>query len=315
MSRLVLATLLAVGMAWPEEALDYENPDGSFPDHGGCTYFGPRDGGAPLLTAADDLAAAQRRTWRTQRALASIPLQRGAAPRAPNALGIVGNPANPVARSGIDNCIQAAANAAGVPLTYTTTDAEFLWRVRLDLTGRIPTRQEVLDFLGDASPGKRGTLVDRLLQTPELADRWAMFFGDLFRNTVRTAQVVRFENGRDSLHLYLLEAIRQNKPYDQMACEMLAAEGFSDGRTYPDRYTSFQHFESIYDKYQANPVQASAVSYIVGGRICHGRQEPLSWELPWIPASRISSPPPSSAGASRASRSPLSSRRWRGSRR
>ncbi len=257
-------------MAWAEDDLDYQNPDGSVPDHGGFTYFGPRHGSPPLLTAADDLAAPQMRTWRTRRALASAPLQRGAALQAPNALGIVRHAANSVACSGMDDCIQAAADAAGALFTYLTTDTEFLRRVRLDLTGRIPTRQEVLEFLGDASSDKRARLVDRLLQTPEWADRWAVFFGDLFRNTVRTAQVNRYVNGRDSLHLYLLESMRQNKPYDQMAREMLAAEGFSDGRTCPDRYTSFQHFQSVYDNYQANPVQASAVGYTVGTRTAGG---------------------------------------------
>ena len=112
---------------------------------------------------------------------------------------------------------------------------EFLRRVRLDLTGRIPTKDEVLEFLADTSATKREQLVDRLLQTSEWADRWTMFFGDLFRNTQVTAQVNRYQWGRDSFHLYLLESMRQNKPYDQMTREMLAAEGVSDGRTYPRR--------------------------------------------------------------------------------
>lgn len=269
-SRVALATLFAVGMVCGEDYLYYENPDGSFPDHGGCTYFGPPNGSFRLFRAADELVATQMRTWQTQRVLASIPVQRRVALRAPNALGIVGNAANPVACSGIDDCIRAAADAAGVPLTHTTTDSEFLRRVRLDLTGRIATRQEVLDFLGDASSNKRVQLVDRLLQTPEWADRWAMFFGDLFRNTVRTAQVVRFVDGRDSLHLYLLESMRQNKPYDQMAREMLAAEGFSDGRTYPEGYETLEHYQSINYNYHANPVRASPVGYIVGGQTTGG---------------------------------------------
>ena len=100
--------------------------------------------------------------------------------------------------SDIDDCIRKTAEAAGVPLADRTTDTEFLRRVRLDLTGRIPTRDEILTFLQDPSGTKRDDLVDRLLSSSEWADRWAMFFGDLFRNTKTTAQVLRYSDGRDS---------------------------------------------------------------------------------------------------------------------
>ena len=240
--------------------------DGSFPDHGGCTYFGPeagpdtgRNGGQRFRRhevahaqhgkrLGDDSATPQRR----DSSRAALPLQ--------GATTYTG------ACSGIDDCIQKTADAAGVPLTYITTDAEFLRRVRLDLTGRIPTKDEVLEFLADTSANKREQLVNRLLQTPEWADRWTMYFGDLFRNTQRTAQVNRYQWGRDSFHLYLLESMQQNKPYDQMAREMLAAEGVSDGRTYPHRYTSFEHWRQTYRNLANNPVLASPVGYVVGGR-------------------------------------------------
>ena len=267
--RLLLAALLTAGIGAAEEDLDWQAPDGSFPDHGGCTYFGPEAGLAPVGTAASDFAAMKLRTRNTQSVLAMIPQRRngGIIPRSASAAGTV---ADAGACAGIDDCIQKTAAAAGLPLTYLTTDAEFLRRVRLDLTGRIPTKDEVLEFLAHTSPTKREQLVDRLLQTPEWADRWTMFFGDLFRNTRLTAQVNRYQWGRDSFHLYLLESMRQNKPYDQMAREMLAAEGVSDGRNYPERYTSFQHYEQTYRNLNDNPVRPSPVGYVVGGRTIGG---------------------------------------------
>ena len=265
--RLVVAALVCAAGAWGVEPADlaWEAPDGSFPDHGGCTYFSPRDGLGPFLTEADDLAAVQRRTWDTRRVLAMLPqARRQAVPARAEGSAAAG------ACSGIDECIQQTAAAAGVPLTYLATDQEFLRRVRLDLTGRIPSRDEVVAFLADPSQDKRERLVERLLDTPEWADRWAMFFGDLFRNTRVTAQVNRYPDGRDSFHLYLLESMRQNKPYDQMAREMLSAEGTSDGRTYPDRYRDFSHYQSTYLDYARNPVKASPVGYVVGGRTTGG---------------------------------------------
>ena len=270
--RLLLAALLTTGIGVAEvagEDLDWQAPDGSFPDHGGCTYFGPEAGLAPVGTAASDFAAMKLRTRNTQSVLAMIPQRRngGIIPRSAATAGTI---ADGGACAGIDDCIQKTAAAAGLPLTYLTTDAEFLRRVRLDLTGRIPTKDEVLEFLADTSPTKREQLVDRLLQTPEWADRWTMFFGDLFRNTRLTAQVNRYQWTRDSFHLYLLESMRQNKPYDQMAREMLAAEGVSDGRNYPFRYTSFEHWQQTYNNLNGNPVQPSPVGYVVGGRTIGG---------------------------------------------
>ena len=267
---LLLACLLAAGIGTAQDDLDWQSPDGSFPNHGGCTYFGPEGGLSPVRTAASDFAAMKLRTRNTESVLAMIPQRRngGIVPR--SAAAGAAATANPGACSGIDDCIQKTADAAGIPLTYLTTDAEFLRRARLDLTGRIPTKDEVLAFLADTSPTKREQLVDRLLQTPEWADRWTMFFGDHFRNTRITAQVNRYDWGRDSFHLYLLESLQQNKPYDQMAREMLAAEGVSDGRDYPHRYTSFQHWRQTYQNLNDNPVRASAVGYVVGGRTIGG---------------------------------------------
>ena len=263
------AALLCAPALATEEDLDWEAPDGSFPDHGGCTYFGPREGVHAFRTEADDLLAMRRRTRETQKALAMMPQpRRGGVFQA--AAGTVPGAAAAVACSGIDDCIQRTAKAAGVPLTYLTTDEEFLRRVTLDLTGRIPTHDAVLAFLADTAADKRARAVDRLLDTSEWVDRWTMFFGDLFRNTRSTVQVNRYPNGRDSLHLYFKESLTANKPYDRMAREMIAAEGTSDGRTYPDRYSSFQHFQSTYGNYQNNPVRASPVGYVVGGRTTGG---------------------------------------------
>ena len=252
-----------------DDEFDWQAADGSFPDHGACSYFDPRDGVRPIYAAADDFRAMHRRATETRRVLALIP-----APRRGGAFGRAaatgGAPAAATSCNGVDDCIQKQANAAGVPLTYLATDAQFLRRVRLDLTGRIPTKDEVLAFLADTSETKRAELVERLLASSEWADRWAMFFGDLYRNTRVTGQVNRYPEGRNSFHLYLRDSLRQNKPYDRMVREMIAAEGASDGRTYPDKYTSYEHWENTYNDYKRNPVKASPVGWPLSGRTVGG---------------------------------------------
>src|SRR5687768_11453718 len=46
------------------------------------------------------------------------------------------------------------------------SDADFLRRVSLDLTGMPPTADEARAFLADSSPDKRQRLVDRLFASP-----------------------------------------------------------------------------------------------------------------------------------------------------
>jgi len=164
----------------------------------------------------------------------------------------------------IDDNIFGTLAVAGVTSAPHSTDAEFLRRVTLDLTGRIPTVQEVTVFLADASPDKRAQTVNRLLDTPQWADRWTMFLGDLLRNTTVTAQVNRYPNGRDAFHIYLLDSLRANKSYDQIAREILAASGTNDGRYYPAEFASYEEYISTIQDYEGNPVTPTAASYMVG---------------------------------------------------
>ncbi len=87
-----------------------------------------------------------------------------------------------------------------------------------------------------------------------------MFFGDLYRNTQRTSQVNRYVDGRDAFHLYLLESMQQNKPYDQMAREILSASGQASGRSFPERYASFAAYQAAQRDYSSYPVNATAAS-------------------------------------------------------
>jgi hypothetical protein len=177
-----------------------------------------------------------------------------------------------MAGNAIDDFIFGVLERQRIPPAPATTDSELLRRATIDLTGRIPTEADTLAFLNDAAADKRAKAVQRLLQTPQWADRWAMFFGDLYRNTQVTAQVNRFPGGRDALHLFLLESMRANKPYDQMVREMLASGGYNDGRPWPAATTEspFATFETYQDFLRTSPPQANGASYIVGGRMTGG---------------------------------------------
>ena len=277
-----LAALLA-GLA-TAQILDQQIEEVVYPNHGGCTYFSPGRAGQFGLSAAEDMQAMAKRAKATRSVMSTIPRPRSAAlpfraksSDTPVAGGTL------AACSGIDDCVQRAAQAAGIPMGQLTTDAEFLRRVRLDLTGRIPTREEVVRFLADTSPDKRRALVDSLLATPEWADRWAIFLGDLFRNK-QFGRAGNSYHTRDALHLYLRDSLRINKAYDQLARELLAAEGVNDGRTYPSAYTDSVKFKAVFADLESNPVQASPVGFMVNARTPGGPMQDTYDTLAYVTA-------------------------------
>jgi len=114
---------------------------------------------------------------------------------------------------------------AGVTPAERTNDYEFIRRVTLDLTGRTPLPARVQQFIADPDPNKRVRLVEELLASPEWVDKWTMFFGDLFKNTTRNTQVVRYPEGRDAFYKWIQDSLRANKPYNQIARELIASDG------------------------------------------------------------------------------------------
>jgi len=76
----------------------------------------------------------------------------------------------------VDSLLAAAWKDAAVKPAPRASDAEFLRRAYLDLTGQIPRVSEARDFLDDPRPDKRVRLIESLLASPgyssHLADVW-----------------------------------------------------------------------------------------------------------------------------------------------
>src|SRR5262249_19901541 len=102
----------------------------------------------------------------------------------------------------IDSFIEADFKKHSITPAPRTTDWEFIRRVTLDLTGRIPTPDRVLAFVADSSTDKRAKLIDELLAKPEWTDKWTMYFGDLYQNTSTkpSTSLNRFPTGRNTFY-------------------------------------------------------------------------------------------------------------------
>ena len=178
-----------------QELVEYEYSDIGVP-HAECSFFTPKREQILKSGLNADILAMTQRSELTSSVAAALP-RSVLPPRSRAARG------NSYEAGSIDDRVFSRVNAEGIAPAPMTTDTEFLRRVTLDLTGRVPTVQEVIEFVADPSGDKRGRAIDRLLATPQWVDQWTMFFGDLFRNTVLTAQVNRYPDGRDAFHLYL----------------------------------------------------------------------------------------------------------------
>jgi hypothetical protein len=127
----------------------------------------------------------------------------------------------------IDDLVFGRMATAGIKSAPLASDLEFLRRVTLDLTGRIPSSADVVRFMNDPNPSKRDLKVDALIGSPEFVDKWTMFLGDLYKNNATNNNVNRDVNGRDTFYLYLKDAVSTNKPYDELARELISASGDS----------------------------------------------------------------------------------------
>jgi len=105
-----------------------------------------------------------------------------------------------------------------------SSDGEFLRRVCLDLAGTLPPPSRVREFLASEDPHKREHLIEALLKSPEYVDYWSFHFSDLMRVTITN---VEKDDQTAATQQWITDSIAEDKPYDQMARERIAGQGYS----------------------------------------------------------------------------------------
>lgn len=103
------------------------------------------------------------------------------------------------------------------------TDAEFVRRVHLDLTGIPPTSDAVRKFLADErdSKTKRYELIDQLIGTADFVDHWTNKWADL----LQVNRKFLAPQGATAFRSWIRKEIEENTPYDEFARKVLTAEG------------------------------------------------------------------------------------------
>ncbi len=129
-----------------------------------------------------------------------------------------------VVRAEIDTLITADCEQHGLQIPALADDPIFLRRVYLDAIGRIPTVAESREFLASTDPEKRSQLIDSLLNSEGYAKHWFHFWADLLRVST-AAEVTRSGIVGSAYCEWILQALRDNRPYDQMVRDLVGRQG------------------------------------------------------------------------------------------
>jgi hypothetical protein len=126
----------------------------------------------------------------------------------------------------VDQLVNKKMSADGVVPAPQTTDAEFLRRVYLDLTGRIPSPEQAAGFLASESSAKRADLVDSLLSSKAYADQLTLFLANRYRVTRSHDNIST--PARNVFNNFLHDLFANDQPYDDFVRKLITASGEVD---------------------------------------------------------------------------------------
>jgi len=128
----------------------------------------------------------------------------------------------PAAR--IDKIVLAQQTKTGFSPSEICSDEVFLRRVYLDVIGTIPTVGETRQFLDAPGRIKRSKLIDELLVRDELAFYLSLKWCDRLRVKAEFPSNL-WPNAVQAYHRWVVDAVRNNMPYDQFARALLTTSG------------------------------------------------------------------------------------------
>jgi len=129
-----------------------------------------------------------------------------------------------VARNAIDRAVLPVLRRNGLAPAPPCSDAVFVRRVYLDVLGKLPEPEAVSAFLADTRADKRTRLIDDLLARDGFATYAALKWCDLLRVKAEFP-INLWPNAVQAYSRWIEDALRTNRPYDELAREMLTASG------------------------------------------------------------------------------------------
>jgi len=132
------------------------------------------------------------------------------------------SPLSPSA-SFVDVEIDSQLSKLNLTANTLADDATFLRRLRIDLTGRLPSPEELQEFLAETGAGKHARKIDALLESEEFSSFWALRLARWFklRGSPEEPQAARAYGD------WIVRSMESRRPYNEMVRELLTSTGDS----------------------------------------------------------------------------------------
>jgi hypothetical protein len=155
----------------------------------------------------------------------------------------------------IDTRVLAALEASSIDPANLCSDEVFVRRVFLDVIGTLPSPREIRLFMRSRLPDKRSVLIDSLLERAEFADYWSLKWCDLLRVKAEFP-INLWPNAVQAYHRWIHDALRTNRPYDEIVRELLTSSG-SNFRVPPVNF-----YRAVQGKEPAALAAAAALTFM-----------------------------------------------------
>lgn len=136
----------------------------------------------------------------------------------------------------IDEKVVGNLRKLGIVPSALCTDEEFLRRVSLDITGTLPTPEEVRAFLKDRSADKRGKKIDELLERPGYWTWWTTRLCDLtgLNAPLTLGGTEAAKISGEQWHRWIEKRVADNVGYHEIARGLIVAVSRRPGQNYTD---------------------------------------------------------------------------------
>jgi hypothetical protein len=126
-------------------------------------------------------------------------------------------------RNFVDQLVDEKLRNLRITPSPVCNDEIFLRRASIDITGTLPTADEVRKFTADPDAQKRAKKIDELLGRKEFVDIWALKWSELLQ--VRTDNVNGSYKAVLSYYNWLRDQFERNVPINEVARQLISANG------------------------------------------------------------------------------------------
>lgn len=130
-------------------------------------------------------------------------------------------------QNSIDRLVSQSLQELNLSATPAVDDLKFVRRLVLDLTGRLPTKDQAIAYRDSRDARKKEKLIRKLLASAEFESYWAYWLRRTLQFRVIGTNAAERKRGELFNH-WLRSRVKTDKPWDETVAELVTAVGDSD---------------------------------------------------------------------------------------